>query len=87
MTPTDQPRQAVPNPDAAASPSGPRRELIDADARHGAGRAGVWRRLVSGMFSTRLDKSAGRLGLIALVFVGLYGAIGGRLLYLGLCKE
>ena len=39
------------------------------------------------MFSTRLDKSTARLGLVAIAFVGLYGLIGGRLVYLGVRQE
>jgi cell division protein FtsI (penicillin-binding protein 3) len=45
------------------------------------------RGILRDMFSTRLDKSTARLGLIAIAFVGLYGVIGGRLLHLGLKPE
>jgi cell division protein FtsI (penicillin-binding protein 3) len=45
------------------------------------------RAVVSDMFTTRLDKSAARLGLVALAFCGLYGVMAGRLVYLGVVKE
>jgi cell division protein FtsI (penicillin-binding protein 3) len=39
--------------------------------------------MASGMFSTRLDKSTGRLLLVGLIFAGAYAAIGARLVHLG----
>jgi cell division protein FtsI (penicillin-binding protein 3) len=72
-------------PPAAA----PHRALVDADASAAAAHAD--RRSLKGvlrdMFTTRLDKSAARLGLVALVFVGLYGVIAGRLVYLGVSRD
>jgi cell division protein FtsI (penicillin-binding protein 3) len=71
-------------PPAAA----PQRERLDADAAVAASRpASTLRGVISGMFTTRLDKSAARLGLVALAFVGLYGVIGSRLIYLGVSKD
>ncbi|MBX9758850.1 MAG: penicillin-binding protein 2 [Beijerinckiaceae bacterium] len=43
--------------------------------------------LVKSMFGTRIDKSGGRLRLVAIVFVGIYAIIGGRLVYLGMAQE
>jgi cell division protein FtsI (penicillin-binding protein 3) len=43
--------------------------------------------LVRELFRLRLDKSSGRIGLVALVFVGLFGAIGGRLAWIAIAKE
>ncbi|MCA3563854.1 MAG: penicillin-binding protein 2 [Methylocystis sp.] len=67
----------------------PVRLRVDADAPT-AKRPGRKERLKSilrDMFSTRLDKSTARLGLVAVAFVGLYGLIGGRLIYLGVRQE
>jgi cell division protein FtsI (penicillin-binding protein 3) len=67
----------------------PRRELVNADTLAQArkqGRRGL-RAIAVEMFTTRLDKSAARLGLVALVFIGLYGTIAGRLVYLGVSKD
>lgn len=65
----------------------PKRERLDADKPVTARPRRSLRDFASGMFSTRLDKSAARLGLVALAFVGLYGVIGGRLIYLGVSKD
>ncbi|GAC1338349.1 MAG: penicillin-binding protein 2 [Beijerinckiaceae bacterium] len=46
-----------------------------------------WRAFLSTVFSTKLEKTRGRIQLIALCFVGLYAIIGGRLIYLGLKPE
>jgi cell division protein FtsI (penicillin-binding protein 3) len=45
------------------------------------------RGIIRDMFTTRLDKSSARLGLIAVAFVGVYAIIGGRLLHLGIKPE
>ncbi len=67
----------------------PKREHVDADAVANGGRAPrrTLRAVVADMFTTRLDKSAARLGLVALAFCGLYGVMAGRLVYLGVVKE
>ena len=44
-------------------------------------------RMVRGLFSTSLDASALRMRLVALLFLGLYGLVCGRLAYLGLKPE
>ena len=44
-------------------------------------------RMVRGLFSTSLDTSALRMRLVALLFLGLYGLVCGRLVYLGLKPE
>jgi cell division protein FtsI (penicillin-binding protein 3) len=65
----------------------PARVRVDADAVAGKpGRPGL-RAILRDMFTTRLDKSSARLGLVALGFVALYGVIGGRLVYLGVSKD
>jgi cell division protein FtsI (penicillin-binding protein 3) len=66
----------------------PRREHVNADhaVAEAKARRSV-RMIVRDMFTTRLDKSTTRLALVALAFVGLYGVIGGRLVYLGLSKD
>jgi cell division protein FtsI (penicillin-binding protein 3) len=70
-------------PPAAA----PARVRVDADAAAvKQGRPSV-RAVLRDMFTTRLDKSMSRLGLVALGFVALYGVIGGRLIYLGVSKD
>ncbi|RYC30043.1 penicillin-binding protein 2 [Lichenibacterium minor] len=51
------------------------------------GRVAQARRFLRGVCSTRLDKSGFRLRLIALAFVGVYGAIDFKLAKLGLSKE
>ena len=51
------------------------------------GRIARARRFVRSVCSTRLDKSGFRLRLIALAFVGVYGAIDLKLVKLGLSKE
>jgi cell division protein FtsI (penicillin-binding protein 3) len=67
----------------------PKRQHIVADAKPAKGVSGAERLklIVSDMFTTRLDKSAARLGLVALAFVGLYGVLGARLLQLGIRPE
>jgi cell division protein FtsI (penicillin-binding protein 3) len=66
----------------------PVREHVDVDAAVAAARPRkTLRSVLADMFTTRLDKSSARLGLVALAFVGLYGVIGGRLVYLGVSKE
>ncbi len=65
--------------------AGPARTTINADALVRPPKRGErLQSILRDMFTTRLDKSTARLGLIAVAFVGLYGVIGGRLLYLGL---
>jgi cell division protein FtsI (penicillin-binding protein 3) len=67
---------------------GPARTAISADRPAAAiGGGARLKGVLRDMFSTRLDKSATRLGLVAFAFLGLYGVIGGRLLYLGLKPE
>jgi cell division protein FtsI (penicillin-binding protein 3) len=39
------------------------------------------------LFSTKLDKSVGRIRLVAVVFLALYGIIAGKLIYFGLHQE
>jgi cell division protein FtsI (penicillin-binding protein 3) len=46
-----------------------------------------WRPLLASLFSTKLEKTRGRIQLIALCFVALYALIGGRLVYLGFKPE
>jgi cell division protein FtsI (penicillin-binding protein 3) len=65
----------------------PRREAVNADATAAARPRHTMKAILGDMFTTRLDKSTARLGLVALVFVGLYGLIGGRLIYLGVTKD
>jgi cell division protein FtsI (penicillin-binding protein 3) len=70
--------------------STPARERVDADAAAAGSRrrgARTLRGVVSDMFTTRLDKSASRLALVALAFIGVYGVIAGRLVYLGVSKD
>jgi cell division protein FtsI (penicillin-binding protein 3) len=55
-----------------------------ATARPAGSRVRVIARLVAGIFSARLDKSAPRMRLAAWVFLGVYGIIAGKLLDLGL---
>jgi cell division protein FtsI (penicillin-binding protein 3) len=75
-------------PPAAAIPDGPVLTPVDADALAAKpGPSERLKRVLRDMFTTRLDKSAARLGLVGLAFVGVYGAIGGRLLQLGLKPE
>ena len=64
----------------------PKRQIINADIGNPATMTKIerLRSVVRDMFRTRLDKSSARLGLVAVAFVGLYGVLGGRLLYLGL---
>ncbi len=72
-------------PPAGDSGPGPARTTVNADALVRPPKRGErLQAILRDMFTTRLDKSTARLGLIAVAFVGLYGAIGGRLLYLGL---
>ena len=52
-------------------------------APDGAPRRGLLHRL----FSTDLDKSAARIGLVAAAFVGLFLIIGGKLIYFGVKPE
>jgi cell division protein FtsI (penicillin-binding protein 3) len=76
------------SPDKSA-PAEPRREVI-AVGSEGRQRLPLRQRLrstVSDMFSTRLDKSTARLGLVALAFVGVYGVIGARLVQLAAKPE
>ncbi len=42
---------------------------------------------VRDMFGTSLDRSGGRIRLVAILFLGVYCVIGGRLLYLGFAPE
>ena len=52
-----------------------------------AARPGRLRRswaMICELFRLRVDKSTGRVGLVAIVFLGLFGAIGGRLAYIAL---
>jgi cell division protein FtsI (penicillin-binding protein 3) len=70
--------------------SSPAREHVNADAHAAASRRGGERTLrgvIGDMFTTRLDKSTTRLALVALAFIGVYGVIAGRLVYLGVSKD
>ena len=82
VTLPDKGQQRLPLEQPVAQPI---RQTINAD--RGQASAQPWpqrlRAIASDMFTTRLDKSTARLGLIALGFVALYGVIGGRLVYLG----
>jgi cell division protein FtsI (penicillin-binding protein 3) len=73
----------------AAPKDAPNRALVNADLADPARlpRAERWRQIIRAMFTTRLDKSSARLGLVAVAFVGLYAVLGGRLLQLGLRPE
>jgi len=42
---------------------------------------------VRDMFGTSIDRSGGRIRLVAFLFLGVYCVIGGRLLYLGFAPE
>jgi hypothetical protein len=80
----DKGQHALPlEPPAASEPV---RQLVNADltSRTSRTRGERLRAIVRDMFTTRLDKSTSRLGLVALAFVGMYGVIGGKLMYLGL---
>ena len=70
-------------------PADPVRVLVNADtvAARTRSRKERLKAILRDMFSTRLDKSTARLGLVAIAFVGLYGLIGGRLIYLGVRQE
>ncbi len=70
-------------------PADPVRVLVNADTVPARTRSRKERlkAILRDMFSTRLDKSTARLGLVAVAFVGLYGLIGGRLIYLGVRQE
>ena len=46
-----------------------------------------WHGLLHRLFSTDLDKSAARIGLVAAAFVGLFLIIGGKLVYFGVKPE
>ncbi|HEX8164163.1 MAG TPA: penicillin-binding protein 2 [Beijerinckiaceae bacterium] len=61
-------------PAAEAAPSAPARP----------GRIRRTLTFVRELFRLRVDKSTGRVGLVALAFVGLFGVIGGRLALIGL---
>ncbi len=85
-TSPDQAQQSLGlQPPAGDSGPGPARTTVNADALVRPPKRGErLQSILRDMFTTRLDKSTARLGLIAVAFVGLYGVIGGRLLYLGL---
>jgi len=70
-------------------PADPVRVHVNADASttQSPSRKDRLKAILRDMFSTRLDKSTARLGLVAIAFVGLYGLIGGRLVYLGVRQE
>jgi len=70
-------------------PADPVRVHVNADASttESPSRKDRLKAILRDMFSTRLDKSTARLGLVAIAFVGLYGLIGGRLVYLGVRQE
>ncbi len=51
------------------------------------GRGTRLRRILRDLFRTRLDKSGGRLVLVSLAFVAVYGTIGARLIQLGTLEE
>ena len=60
---------------------------VTAAAEPAAARPGRLRRswaMICELFRLRVDKSTGRIGLVAVAFLGLFGAIGGRLAYIAL---
>ena len=61
-------------------------EAVDAPQRRRMGFFGlaILKRMARGLFSTTLGKSGSRLRIVMLVFAGLYGALGARLVQLGL---
>ncbi|HEY8565768.1 MAG TPA: penicillin-binding protein 2 [Beijerinckiaceae bacterium] len=71
----------------STEPSPDDRQAAFADA---AATPGRWRRgwhHVRALFHLRVDKSATRVGLVALAFVGLFGTISARLVHLALAPE
>lgn len=64
-------------------------EPFDDDAPEAPPR--TWRQRIVGsvrdMFGTRIDRSGGRIRLVAFAFLAVYAVIGGRLVYLGFAPE